>query len=408
MFVMVACALIPRFELLAALGGRRELLSGPVALAPAPGGPQVVGAASGAAGAFGVAPGMPLAEALGRCPDLALVAPDPQRAEEAWERSLAKLESLGAAVESERPGEAFFGLSGLRAIWKRPEQVLTRARALLGAGSRLGAGPTRLCAVAAALRARGGRRHSPALVSHSEARAFLDPLPIGLLCDRLEGDSCLLADTLGRLGVATVGEFAALPESAVADRFGKPGLEALAIARGVERPLRPRTPPEELREELELPDAATGQHLGQALELLLDRLLANPQRRGRGVRRLRIEARLAGGGGWRIDAVARQASADRERLLLVLSPKLAALPAPASRLALRGVELADLAPGQPALAPDEGARRRVVLGEAIRHARAAAGRESLLRVLEMDPSSSLPERRATLTPFEPPGDSHER
>jgi len=198
MFVMVACALIPRFELLAALGGRRELLSGPVALAPVPGGPQVVGAASGAAGAFGVAPGMPLAEALGRCPDLALVAPDPQRAEEAWERSLAKLESLGAAVESERPGEAFFGLSGLRAIWKRPEQVLTRARALLGVGSRLGAGPTRLCAVAAALRARGGQRHSPALVSHSEARAFLDPLPIGLLCDRLEGDSCLLADTLGR------------------------------------------------------------------------------------------------------------------------------------------------------------------------------------------------------------------
>ncbi|MDQ3572694.1 MAG: hypothetical protein M3383_07535 [Actinomycetota bacterium] len=399
---MVACALVPRFELLAAVSERRELLNGPVALAPVPGGPQVVGAASGAAGAFGVMPGMRLAEALGRCPELALVAPDPQRAEETWERNVAKLESIGAAVESERPGEAFFGLSGLRAIWKRPEQVLTRARALLGAGSRLGAGPTRLCAAGAALRARGGRRLSPIVVSHSEARAFLDPLPIRLLCDRLTDDSPLFADTLERLGVVTVGDFATLPSSAVADRFGKPGLEALAIARGIERPLRPRTPPEELREELELPDAATGQHLSRALEHLLDRLLASPLRRGRGFRRLRIEARLAGGGGWRIDAVTRRASADRERLLLVLSPKLAALPAPASRLALRGVELADLAPGQPALAPDEGARRRDALGEAVRHARAAAGRESLLRVLEMDTTSSLPERRATLTPFEPP------
>ena len=51
---VVACALIPRFALLAVLGGRRELLLRAMALAPEPGGPQVVGEASGSAEAYGV------------------------------------------------------------------------------------------------------------------------------------------------------------------------------------------------------------------------------------------------------------------------------------------------------------------------------------------------------------------
>ncbi len=419
---MIACALIPRFELLAAVGKRRDLLSRPIALAPEAGGPQVIGAASGAAGAFGVSAGMRPAEALARCPALALLTPDSQRADEAWEQVLAQLESLGAAVESARPGEAFFELDGLRAVWGRPERVMARARSLLGAGSRLGAGPTRLCALAVALRARPGRRSDPPATTRA-ARALLDPLPIAVLCDRLidrwanrpgiglrggapdAAGQVGLADTLERLGIATVGDLAALPAGAVADRFGGLGLEALAIAHGQERPLRPRTPPERLREELELPDAAGGEHLGQALELLLDRLLANPLRRGRGFRRLRIEARLASGGGWRIEAVTRQASADRERLLLVLRPKLATLPAPASRLALRGINLGELVAAQSGLVADEGVRRRSLLGEAVRQTRAAAGREALLRVLEMDPSASAPERRVALTPFDPPVDA---
>ena len=106
----------------------------PVAIAPEPGGVQVIGDASGAAEAFGVVAGMRLGEALGRCPTLALVPADPQRAEEAWEESLATLEGIGAAVESRRPGEAFFGLDGLRALWGRPERALERARRLLGPG----------------------------------------------------------------------------------------------------------------------------------------------------------------------------------------------------------------------------------------------------------------------------------
>ncbi len=401
---MVACALIPRFELRAALAGRREMMARPVAIAPEPGGVQVIGDASGAAEAFGVVSGMRLGEALGRCPSLALVPADPQRAEEAWEESLATLEGIGAAVESRRPGEAFFGLDGLRALWGRPERALERARRLMGQGVRLGAGPTRLCALAAALRSRPRRR--AVIVSQKEARAFLALLEVAVLRDRMgdEWTGVNLVDTLERLGVRTLGELASLPRDAVADRFGDPGLRALDMANGVEEPLRPRRPRAELREEIELHDAATAGQLERALELLVDRLLANPLRRGRSFRRLRIEARLAGGGGWRIEAPTRQATANRERLLLVLRPKLEALPAPAIRLALRGLELDEPQPRQPTLRADEAEERRGRVAEAVRHARAAAGRGAVLRVLEVDPGADVPERWATLTPFPEDGE----
>ncbi|TMK73323.1 MAG: hypothetical protein E6G48_05525, partial [Actinobacteria bacterium] len=170
----VACALIPRFALLATLEERRRaLLTRPLALAPEPGGPQVVGETSGPAEAFGVHAGMRLGEALARCPDLSLVAPDPERTDAAWEESLRRLEA-----------EAFFEAAGLRGLWGGSlEGVLRRARKAIGPPVRLGVGQTRLCAYAAALQARP--RRAPVVVPRAMTRAFLAPLPVGLLRDRL-------------------------------------------------------------------------------------------------------------------------------------------------------------------------------------------------------------------------------
>ena len=87
---MVACVLIPRFQLTVAAGDRGELLKSPAALAPEPGGVQQVGEVSLAAEAFGVHPGMRLGEALARCPRLSLVPPDPASVADSWERLLAE------------------------------------------------------------------------------------------------------------------------------------------------------------------------------------------------------------------------------------------------------------------------------------------------------------------------------
>src|SRR5919204_149772 len=180
---MVACALIPRLSLLAAAGGRAELLRQPVALAPEPGGAQVIGETSGPAEAFGVRAGMRLGEALARCPELVLAPPDPERAGASWEEALRSLEGIGAAVEPGRPGEAFFEAAGLRGLWGGSvEGVLRRAREAVGPPARLGAGPSRLCAYAAAQRA---RRRRSVVVPEGMARSFVAALPVGILRDRL-------------------------------------------------------------------------------------------------------------------------------------------------------------------------------------------------------------------------------
>jgi protein ImuB len=356
---------------------------------------------------------MRLSEALARCPELALAAPDPERVEAAWEAALRRLEAIGAAVEPGQPGEAFFEAAGLRGLCGGSlKGVLRRARKAIGPPVRLGAGQTRLCAHAAALSAKP--RRGPVIVPEPMTRSFLAPLPVSLLRERLLGSppgpeggageaartgSVDLPEKLERLGVETLGQLASLPESAIADRFGATGLRAQRMAGGADEPLRPRRPHEEMMERLELADATSGPQLERVLALLVDRLLAHPARRGRSLRRLRLGARLAGGGSWRHVAALRSASADPERLRLALLPKLEEIPGPAISLSLRALETGASASDQAALGDSAHQDRRRRLDEAIRQARAAAGKDAVLRVLDVDPSSRVPERRSLLTPY---------
>jgi protein ImuB len=156
--VSIVCALLPRFELVIAAGGREALLSAPAALAPEPGREQLVGEVSAAAEAAGVRPGMRLGEALSRCPALALVPPDPVAVNDAWEDVLARLESVGAEVESGAPGLACFDARGLRRLHGGTlDGVVAATRAALRRPARIGAGPSRFCALAGASRARARR-----------------------------------------------------------------------------------------------------------------------------------------------------------------------------------------------------------------------------------------------------------
>src|SRR3954469_2909962 len=102
---MVVCVLLNRLPLIAALGGdRSELMREPLALAPQPGRDQCVGDASPAAEAFGIVAGMRVGEALARCPDLRLVAADPEATRAYWSAVLDRLESLGGGREGGHAG----------------------------------------------------------------------------------------------------------------------------------------------------------------------------------------------------------------------------------------------------------------------------------------------------------------
>jgi protein ImuB len=407
-FAVIVCVLLPRFQLAVASGNRKELLQTPVALAPEPGGVQQVGEVSIAAEAFGIHPGMRLGEALARCAWLTLVPPDPAGVAESWERLLVRLESIGAAVEPERPGLVCFDASGLLRLYgaralahseaDRLAGVLDAARKALRMPARFGVAPSRFAAVAAATKARVRR---PLIVAggREQAADFLQGLPVALL--RARPALAELPEALERLGIGTLGELAALTPASLADRFGTAGLIAYELANGGDGALRPRPASEFLRESLELPEASSGIQLERGLGLLIDRLLARRERRGRTLRAVVLSAVLVEQGGtWREQVVFREALADPVRMRLALAPRLALMPAPAEELRLAVERFGPPTSDQRALLEDPAEARVARLREAIRQARAAAGPDAALRVLEVDPYSRFPERRAMLTPFE--------
>src|ERR671913_641008 len=96
---MIACLIVPGFELRAALRDRPGLALVPAALSPLPGTEPLLGPVTAAAEAAGVQPGMRLGEALATCPGLVLVEQDPAAVEREWEGALQRLEDSGFAVD---------------------------------------------------------------------------------------------------------------------------------------------------------------------------------------------------------------------------------------------------------------------------------------------------------------------
>jgi protein ImuB len=275
--------------------------------------------------------------------------------------------------------------------------VIAAAGRALRRPARIAAAPTPFCALAAASGARIGR---PAVVEGgpAEARAHLAPRPVELLA--LRERTAELPEPLERLGLRTLGELAALPRDAVADRFGAAGVLAHRLASGHDDPLVPRRPPEGLRETLELPEAVSGSQLEHALGLLVDRVLARRERRGRTLRAVVLSAVLVEGGTWREQVTFREALADPARMRLALGRRLVVLPAPAEALALAVESFGPPVTDQRPLLDEAAAARGARLHEAVGQARALAGADAALRVVEVDPGSRLPERRSILAPFE--------
>ena len=178
---LIVCALVPRFALRVAAGMGGSLPDEPVALGPEPGGPPLLGEANAAAAAFGVQAGMRVAEGIARCPRLRLVTPDPGAVADASEMLLSRLEGLGAAVEPLAPGRALFSADGLVRLHGGASRLLAATAMAAGAGARVGAGPGRFVAQAAAVRSRPRRPH---LVEEGAATSFLAPMPVGRLAAR--------------------------------------------------------------------------------------------------------------------------------------------------------------------------------------------------------------------------------
>ncbi|MFI7605108.1 DNA polymerase Y family protein [Micromonospora sp. NPDC049366] len=280
--------------------------TGPVAVLHA----NRVVACSERARAEGVRRGLRKREAQGRCPQLTVVDYDPGRDARAFEPVVAAVEELVAGVEVVRPGACALTARGPSRYFggeeAAAERIIEHVAQTCVVESQVGIAAG---VFAAGLAARTGR-----IVPPGQTPEFLAGLPVEAL------GRPALADLLRRLGVRTLGDFAALPAGDVLARFGFDGALAHRLAAGRDhRPLAVRQPPADLTvtaehdEPIDRVDAAA--FAARALaEQLHDRLAGH----GLACTRLGIEAVTAHGQElhrvWRHDGLLTAAAiADRVR-----------------------------------------------------------------------------------------------
>ncbi|MFY1624156.1 DNA polymerase Y family protein [Micromonospora sp. WMMD735] len=257
--------------------------TGPVAVLHA----NRVVACSAPARAAGVRRGLRRREAQGRCPTLAVVDHDPGRDARAFEPVVAAVEEVAAGVEVVRPGVCALAARGparyLGGEEAAAERIIEQVAESCAVESQVGIADG---VFAAGLAARTGQ-----VVPPGGTPGFLAGLPVEAI------GRPALADLLRRLGVRTLGEFAALPAGDVLARFGFDGALAHRLAAGHDhRPLAVRQPPVDLTvtahhdEPLDRVDAAAF-----AARMLAERLHDRLAGHGLACTRLGIEAVTAHG-----------------------------------------------------------------------------------------------------------------
>ncbi|WP_082539072.1 DNA polymerase Y family protein [Pseudonocardia sp. EC080619-01] len=206
-------------------------------------------ACSAIARRHGVRRGLRRREAQARCPDLAVLAPDPGRDARLFEPVAAAVEGLAPGVEVVRPGLLVLPARGpvgwfggeREAIERLIDQVALHA----ATECQIGVADGMFAAELAARRGRG--------VPSGRSAEFLAPLEVAELDRDPETDRSALIDLLRRLGLRSLGAFGALTEADVASRFGADAVAAHRLARGLDpRPPVRRVPPEELAAAIEL------------------------------------------------------------------------------------------------------------------------------------------------------------
>ncbi|WP_395106778.1 DNA polymerase Y family protein [Actinomadura sp. SCN-SB] len=212
-----------------------------------------VAACTAAARAQGVRRGQRIRDAQRRCPDLVVKERDTDEEGRLFEAVANAVAELTPKVEVVRPGLCAVPARGPARFYGGEEALRVLVQdAVVEAGFDCGTGiADGLFAAELAARRGGG-----VVVEPGGAAAFLAPYPLSVL-DRPE-----LADLLRRLGIRTLGDFAALPSGHVAGRFGPDGALAHRLARGEEpRPVAPAPATADLsvRTEFDPPAEQAGQ-----------------------------------------------------------------------------------------------------------------------------------------------------
>ena len=246
-------------------------------------------ACSASARDAGVRRGQRVREAQHHCPALIAMPRDEAREARVFEQVLAVVQEFCPRLEVTRPGLCALGARGPARYFGGEESLVGKLAAAVaesGFACRIGIADGLF---AGELAARAGP--AGVIVAPGGTRRFLAEQPVTAL------GSADLADLLARLGISTLGEFAALPAADAADRFGAAGSVGHRLARGLEpRPLATRVPPATLSLAVEFdPPAPQAEPVIFAAKALAEQMHAGL--RDRGLACVRVEVAVTGSDG---------------------------------------------------------------------------------------------------------------
>ena len=409
----IACLHIPRFAVEIERQRRPETAARLVLI-----GEGTVFDCSLGAEASGVQRGMRLSEAIGLCqrPDgrasarALVLPPDLPHYRRRFEEVLDLLEGFSPAVEGGDPstssgqslGVAYLSLDGL-AIEPVPfaAELIASLHRRSGLMAAMGIAGGKFPARVAARTTRPGLAKS---VPPGEEAAFLAPLPV----DHLPASDSMHW-RLHLLGLETMGDIARLPLAAFQSQFGLEGKRCWELARGIDpEPLLPRVREETVVRRLELPAPAVSiEAILAAVERLVHAAYGDPDRSGRWVRKAVLRAALDGpdgqaGGSWELAIPFREALADPKDAWFAVKSAVVRRPPqrPVEELWLELVGLSGESGKQAGMFEGKGRLWRQV-EEAVRQLQVQQGRAPIGKVVEVEPWSRIPERRAALVEFDP-------
>jgi protein ImuB len=415
----IACVVIPRFPLAVELLVRPRLRGQPVVVSSGQEAHNVVVECSAEAAREGVRRGMPLREVRAYCRDALFIDAHPALYRDYYERMLDALQEISPLVEEADPGCAYVGLDGLTGRLEPPRRgalhtthapaqrlfmgedeiagAIARAvAAAIALSPRVGIAESRFVAWAAALAARADEAR---VVNQSETASFLAALSVRYLS--LSDDT---ARRFSWLGFRTMGDLVALPRASLAAQFGVDGERMWDLACGRDcEPLKARRQPSEIRAQIVFQQPVVEvQAVLAAARYLLTRLLDHPERAGSFARGLGISLTLSNGHRWERTLTFRAPTASHMRMLNALSTKLDGVAFPSAIVALTLV-LHDLCSESGIQESLFTARSKQLheLRTALGQLRSRFGYIPVMRIVEVEPWSRIPERRYALSNYEP-------
>ena len=388
----IACVHVPRFAVEVERQRRNDLATRLTLI-----GDGAVFDCSLGAEASGVKRGMRMSEAIGLCHRAVVLPPDLPHYQRRFDEVLDFLQGYSPAVEAGELGSAYLSLDGL-AVEPEPfaDKVIASLHRRFGFMASVGVAIGKFTAQVAAQTTRPGLAK---IVPPEGVAAFLVPLPIGHLTM-----SESMRWRLSLLGLHTMGDIARLPLGAFQQQFGSEGRRCWELARGIDHePLVPRVKEETVVRRLQLPAAAVSlEAVLIGVERLVYAAYASPDRRGRWVRKAVVRATLDGGGSWELVVPFREALADPKDAWFAIKSAIARRPPerPVEELEVELVGLSGESGKQASMLEGKGKLWRQV-EEAARQLRAQQGRAPIGKVVEVEPWSRIPERRAALVEFDP-------